>query len=108
MMTISTHQHFPTYFRDFPVRVGICLSPDARFEMRSWSPVGRNTLSEWASVRSIQELDADTVGGKYFWDAPVGYILIHTFRVFIVIQLSTHCVIFNNSRVIRFSPLTLE
>ncbi|XP_063436803.1 uncharacterized protein LOC134718239 [Mytilus trossulus] len=51
------------------VRVGMCMPPDATFNLYSWSPLWRPKTSDWTEVSSITDLDADTVGDRYFWDS---------------------------------------
>lgn len=60
------------FYSGFPVRFGICIPKGATFDLKTYVPVRARELSEWKKVNSIQELDADTVGGSYFHDTDVG------------------------------------
>ena len=53
----------------------MCLPPNAEFELKVTHPLELNSLSKWTKVNAISDLDSDTVGGKYFYDATTGFVL---------------------------------
>lgn len=46
----------------------MCVPPDGTFDLAMMYPIRRMTLSAWTEVFSIEELDSDTVGDRYFHD----------------------------------------
>ncbi|XP_069120731.1 cell surface hyaluronidase-like [Argopecten irradians] len=62
--------------KDFPVRVGLCLPLDATFSLKSYYPKRVLTLGDWTAVNSIQEIDQDMEGGKYYHNKATGMLYI--------------------------------
>ncbi|XP_063397144.1 cell migration-inducing and hyaluronan-binding protein-like [Mytilus trossulus] len=55
------------------VRVGVCLPPNAEFQLKIFHPSTFRTIDKWTLVDNIHDLDSDTDGGKYFYDKNTGY-----------------------------------
>ncbi|CAG2204188.1 unnamed protein product [Mytilus edulis] len=54
------------------IRVGMCIPSDATFNLFTKTPLRRLKLVDWTEVQSIEELDSDTLGDRYFWDKSIG------------------------------------
>ncbi|XP_076454826.1 cell surface hyaluronidase-like [Babylonia areolata] len=60
--------------KDLGVRLGMCVPRDAELELFSYSPEFRPRKDRWTQVSSIQALDRDHEGDRYFWDRENGII----------------------------------
>ncbi|XP_076070514.1 cell surface hyaluronidase CEMIP2-like isoform X1 [Mytilus galloprovincialis] len=58
------------------VRVGMCMPSDATFNLFTRTPLRRLKLVDWTEVQSIEELDSDTLGDRYFWDKSIGMLFL--------------------------------
>ena len=58
--------------RDEGVRLGMCVPRDADINLYTYSPVWAPNIGLWQEVSTIDEIDQDTVGGKYFYDRTNG------------------------------------
>lgn len=56
------------------MRVGVCLPPNADFQLKTFHPSTFKTIDKWTLVDKIHDLDSDTDGGKYFYDKDTGYV----------------------------------
>ncbi|XP_060069788.1 cell surface hyaluronidase-like [Ylistrum balloti] len=62
--------------RDYPIRIGFCLSRNAQFILMSWYPKVAWGTTAWIKVNSIQEIDDDTVGAKYHYNSNTGMLYV--------------------------------
>ena len=53
------------------VRLGVCLPPNAEFELKRFNPHVFG-ISNWTRVSTLADLDKDTTGKKYFYHADSG------------------------------------
>ncbi|XP_069115544.1 cell surface hyaluronidase-like [Argopecten irradians] len=65
--------------KGYPVRVGVCLPLDATINLKSWYPKRAVGLSQWTEVDSVQDIDDDTVGGKYYRNRTSGMLYVKLF-----------------------------
>ena len=61
-----------TSTRDEGVRVGLCVPRDGDINLYTYSPVWAPNIDRWSEVDTLEEIDQDTVGGKYFYDRTNG------------------------------------
>ncbi|XP_033732710.1 protein DDB_G0287365-like [Pecten maximus] len=61
---------------DFPIRIGFCLPRDANFNIMSWYPKIAWGTAAWTKVNSIQDIDDDTVGAKYYFNSNTGMLYV--------------------------------
>ncbi|XP_060081443.1 protein DDB_G0287365-like [Ylistrum balloti] len=59
-----------------PVRVGVCLPLDATINLKTWYPKRFVGINQWTEVDSVQDIDDDTVGGKYFRNRTSGMLYV--------------------------------
>ncbi|XP_069115391.1 cell surface hyaluronidase CEMIP2-like [Argopecten irradians] len=62
------------------VRIGVCVPRNAKIEMRINKPKKANRLRKWTSVSTLQDIDDDTTGAKYFLDSTVGIVFFKLFH----------------------------
>ncbi|XP_033732709.1 cell surface hyaluronidase-like isoform X2 [Pecten maximus] len=60
----------------FPIRIGFCLPRNAKFNLFTWYPTVSWGIAFWTEVNSIQEIDDDTVGGKYYFNSNTGMLYV--------------------------------
>ncbi|XP_050389496.2 cell surface hyaluronidase [Patella vulgata] len=56
------------------LRFGVCLPRHAKLDLSSTSPKYLENMNNWISVASLQELEADNIGDKYYWDTTAGLL----------------------------------
>ena len=61
------------------VRLGMCIPPNAEFDLKSKHPEQHTDIESWTLVSSPQALDTaaenDEDGGKYFYNQTTGYVI---------------------------------
>ena len=63
------------FYRNEWVRFGICIPPDAKFDLYTWTPHWLPGLEHWTAVKSIEELENNTQDGKkYHFNNSTGYV----------------------------------
>ncbi|XP_069120192.1 cell surface hyaluronidase-like [Argopecten irradians] len=62
--------------RDSPIRIGFCLPRNAKFILMSWYPKVAWGTAAWTAVNSVQEIDEDTQGKKYYYNSNTGMLYI--------------------------------
>ncbi|ESO94033.1 hypothetical protein LOTGIDRAFT_228687 [Lottia gigantea] len=56
------------------VRFGVCLPRDVMIDITSYKPKYLGSIHDWTLTQTLDDLEADTVGDKYFWDSYVGLL----------------------------------
>ncbi|XP_060073811.1 cell migration-inducing and hyaluronan-binding protein-like [Ylistrum balloti] len=62
------------------VRIGVCIPRNANLELKINKPKKANKIKKWQSVSTLQEVDDDTVGAKYYLDTTVGIVFFKLFH----------------------------
>ncbi|XP_033757909.1 cell surface hyaluronidase-like [Pecten maximus] len=62
------------------VRIGVCIPRNAKFQLKINKPKKATKLKKWTSVSTLQDVDDDTTGAKYFLDTSVGIVFFKLFH----------------------------
>ncbi|OWF38944.1 Transmembrane protein 2 [Mizuhopecten yessoensis] len=62
------------------VRIGVCVPRNAKLELKINKPKKANKIRKWSKANSLQEVDDDTNGAKYFFDDTVGIVFFKLFH----------------------------
>ena len=65
----------PWLCRDYGLRFGMCVPRDAELNLYTYRPDFRPNMGRFKEVSSVDHLDRDSEGGRYFWDRTNGRVL---------------------------------
>ena len=63
-------------YRDYGLRFGMCVPRDAELNLWTYRPDYLPNINRFKEVSSVQQLDRDNEGGRYFWDRTNGRVIL--------------------------------